>query len=177
MSEEKIIIVDENDEIAGYKSRSEIGQEDIYRVSGLWIENSKGDVLLAQRAFTKKNNPGKWGPAVAGTVAKGETYDSNISKEAQEEIGLSGFVFEKGEKVRVHGKHNHFTQWYKLVLDWDIEKFNIKKDEVENLKWFTQEELSEELKNNPDNFLESLGQNLNLLHSKNTHELTINVSM
>lgn len=161
---EKIIIVNENDEIVGYKNRDEVGMKDIYRVSGLWVENSNGDILLAQRAFSKKNNPGKWGPAVAGTVAKGETYDSNIIKEAQEEIGLSGFAFEKGEKVRAYGKHNHFTQWYKLVLDCDVEKFEIAKDEVENLKRFTQKELFKEFKNNPDNFLESLERNLNLLH-------------
>jgi hypothetical protein len=34
-------IVDENDEIISHKHRHEITSEDIYRVSALWIENSK----------------------------------------------------------------------------------------------------------------------------------------
>ncbi len=36
--------------------------------------------MLAQRKFTKNHNPGTWGPAVTGTVAESETYDSNISQ-------------------------------------------------------------------------------------------------
>ena len=36
--------------------------------------------------------PEVWGPAVSGTNEEGETYDSNIIKEAQEEIGLTGYT-------------------------------------------------------------------------------------
>lgn len=86
------VIVNENDEIIGHKLREEVDpKNDIYRVSALWVTNSAGDVLIAQRKLTKKHAPGKWEPAVAGTVEKGETDESNIYKEAQEEIGLSGF--------------------------------------------------------------------------------------
>ena len=85
---EKIIIVDEDDNIIGSKERNSIVSGDIYRVSALLIENSKGEILLAQRALTKKHDPGKWGPPVAGTVEEGETYESNIVKEAEEELGL-----------------------------------------------------------------------------------------
>lgn len=48
------IIVDENDQIIGHKFREEIVQTDIYRVAALWITNSKGDILLARRALSKK---------------------------------------------------------------------------------------------------------------------------
>ena len=74
----KIIIDNENDEIIGYKNINALNQSDIYRTSALWIKNSKGDIFLAQRAFSKKHSPGKWGPAVAGTIEKGETYYTNI---------------------------------------------------------------------------------------------------
>ncbi|MEI7562268.1 MAG: hypothetical protein WCJ39_00675 [bacterium] len=53
-----IPVVNEQDEIIGYKERSEIQKEDIYRVTALWITNNKGEILIAQRAFTKRNNPG-----------------------------------------------------------------------------------------------------------------------
>ena len=72
----KIILVNENDEIIGYKERGTLDKEDIYRVSALWIQNSKGEILLAQRSFNKNNNPRKWGPAVAGTNDEGESYES-----------------------------------------------------------------------------------------------------
>jgi len=84
----EIPIVKNNDEIIKYKKRSEILENDIYRVSSLWITNSSGEVLLAKRAKIKKNHPGVWGPAVSGTVEKDETYYENILKETNEEIGL-----------------------------------------------------------------------------------------
>lgn len=52
-----IPIVNDNDKIIGYKPRDDRNTKDMYRVSALWITNSKGDILLAQRAFTKKHNP------------------------------------------------------------------------------------------------------------------------
>ena len=54
MSKAKIVIVNENDEIIGSKERGTLNQSDIYRVSALWIQNSKGEILLAQRSFNKK---------------------------------------------------------------------------------------------------------------------------
>lgn len=79
----KIQIVDENDKFVSNKERSEVDyKSDIYRVSALWLTNSKGQTLLAKRAMVKDKDPGKWGPAVAGTIDEGETYDENIYKEA-----------------------------------------------------------------------------------------------
>ena len=82
------IIVDSNDEIIGYKPREEITPNDIYRISALWIADENGRLLFAQRASTKKRNPDKWTMAVVGTNGKGETYKSNIIKEAEEELGI-----------------------------------------------------------------------------------------
>jgi isopentenyldiphosphate isomerase len=78
---EKQVIVDESDNVIGAKIRSDILPDDIYRVSCLWLRNPSGEVLLAQRSFDKKNDPGRWGPAVAGTVSENETYEENIRKE------------------------------------------------------------------------------------------------
>ena len=77
-----IVVVDERDEVTGTKDYESVTSNDIYRVSALWIVNLRGEVLLAQRSFNKTKDPGTWGPAVAGTVEKGEDYDTNIVKEA-----------------------------------------------------------------------------------------------
>lgn len=151
MSKTKIIIVDEDDVVIGLKKRENIKPDDIYRVSALWVQNSKGDILLAQRSFDKNNDPGKWGPAVAGTIEEGETYESNIIKEAEEEIGLKGCRFEKSFKKKNFGKHRHFTQWFFAVVDKKIEDFTVQKEEVENIKWFAKDELMQELDSAPGN--------------------------
>jgi isopentenyldiphosphate isomerase len=114
-------VVDGNDEYIGDKERSELDfQKDIYRVAALWLTNSANEVLIAQRKFSKDRDPGLWGPAVAGTVEPGETYETNIYKEAEEEIGLSGLVFTLGPKLRVKTPRNYFCQWYKDKLVQEV---------------------------------------------------------
>jgi isopentenyl-diphosphate Delta-isomerase len=161
--EEQIIIVDEKDRIIGYKSRESINDNDIYRVSALWLTNSKGDILLARRAYSKAHNPGQWGPAAAGTVEKAETYRSNIIKETFEEIGLKIKNPKKGPKIRVQVIHDHFTQWYTFSVDKEITEFSTDKSEVAEIKWFKPAELKKELKNNPSEYLENMKKYLVLL--------------
>lgn len=152
----KILIVDEKDNVIGCKDRDVIEQDDIYRVSALWITNSEGDVLLARRALTKSHDPGKWGPAVAGTVEKGESYEDNIRKETEEEIGLRNITPQTGPKERVSGEHNYFVQWHLVKIDKPENEFIIDKNEVEEVEWFSKEELRQEIKANPDKFLENM---------------------
>ena len=134
--------------------------EDIYRVSGLWIENSKGEVLLARRALSKSHDPNRWGPAVAGTLEEGETYDSNILKEAEEEIGFKNVKFEKGPKSKIMlvGRLRYFLQWYMVKIDQPLSEFKIKKSEVAEVKWFSKDEIKKKLKENPSDFIYSIDQ-------------------
>jgi 8-oxo-dGTP diphosphatase len=150
-----IPIVNENDEIIGYKERSGEILEGVYRVSALWIINSKDEILLARRALSKSNNPGKWGPAVAGTVEKGETYESNIIKEAEEELGLKDIKIRKWKKIRVKGRYNFFCQYFISKIDKDAKDFDFDKREVMDVKWFTKKEILDIVKNHPEQLTES----------------------
>jgi isopentenyldiphosphate isomerase len=154
----RIIVVDENDTIIGDIGRDELyGKEDttIYRVTALWLTNSRGDILLAQRSHSKKHDPGIWGPAVAGTVEAGETYDKNIAHEIEEELGLKGLPLTIGPKQRVSGSpYNYFVQWYLATLDKPAEAFVIQKEEVEQVRWFTRKELIQDLHRQPERYFE-----------------------
>ena len=156
----KVSVVNEQDELIGYKERQGLSLEEIYRVSALWVTNSLGQVLLAKRALTKSHHPGKWGPAVAGTVEEGETYAENIVKEMEEELGIKNVKVKLGPKLRVKADYNHFTQWFTLVLDDYI--FVIDEKEVAEIKWWGLDELKQEIKENPDKFLKSIHPCLDL---------------
>lgn len=156
MNTEQVVIVNEKDEVIGYKNREDTDKNDIFRVTGLWIENSQGEILLAQRVFSEKNDPGKWGPAVSGTVEKGETYDSNILKEAKEEIGLVNCELQKGEKRRVNGDNKFFVQWFFAKVDKNAEDFKLDKREVEEIRWFSKEELEIMIKKTPEKLVKGL---------------------
>lgn len=152
----EIIVVDENDNVIGSGIRgNNFDYSQFYRVSALWITNSKGEILLAQRALNKKHHPGKWGPAVAGTNDIGESYESNIIKEAQEEIGLTNIKPKKYLKKKIIGQYNHFTQWFTLVVENKIEEFTIQQEEVAQIKWFSSKELLKQIEEHPELFLDS----------------------
>ncbi|MBU1038630.1 NUDIX domain-containing protein [Patescibacteria group bacterium] len=150
----KIPIVNEKDEIIDYKDRTTITSKDIYRVAGLWVTNNQGDILLARRAFTKTHDPGKWGPAVAGTVEVDETYKSNIIKEAEEELGLKNLDLIPGPKYLSRGeKWTHFTQVFFAVIDTELDNIKIDETEVAEVRWFNKSVLGVELSTRPQDFL------------------------
>lgn len=156
----KIPIVDENDNIIEHRERDNTDLNAIYRVSSLWVTDADGKILLARRAFNKIQHPGKWGPAVAGTVEEGETYEQNIIKEAEEEIGLKDIKPVFGIKKRRKGKYNYFNQKFLLTLPAGFNDFKVAKDEVAEIKWFSKEELKKELKENPDEFLKGIHERM-----------------
>lgn len=160
----KITIVDANNSIIGAKERGTLKYNDVYRVSALWLTNSKHEVLLAQRKWTKKNNPGKWGPAVAGTIDEGESYEQNIIKETEEEIGLTGVDFKTGPKLFVDdGEHKFFGQWFTATVDREASDFEIQEEEVEAVRWISLAGLKSELMDNPTEYIGSIPMILNLL--------------
>ena len=151
----KIIIVDKKDRPIGIKDRNDVDYEkDIYRVSALWITNSRGEILLARRAFTKKQNPGRWGPAVAGTLEDGETYDGNIIKETEEELGLKNINPERAAKKLISGKYRFFVQWFHLKTDKIAADFKYDKKEVAEIRWFTKKEIINIVNKKPNDIIE-----------------------
>lgn len=163
-----IIIVNENDEVIGIKPRDQKKPEDIGRVSALVVFNTRGETLIAQRAFSKKTDPGQWGPAVAGTVEEGETYISNIIKEAEEEIGLR--ITESDLKVLSHSHtkrdYGYFSTVFSVTVDRDISEFKIQREEVEAIRWIGKDELALWMESKPLDFIPSFTKYLNYFDMK-----------
>ncbi len=151
----RIPIVNEQDEIIKNIDSKDRKPGEITRVTGIWVGNEKGEVLLAQRAFNKKRDPGLWGPAAAGSVEEGETYESNAIKELEEEIGLKNVKLIKGPKSRRSTSHEYFAQMFIAFVKSDY-SFIKQDEEVEALKWFSKEELFKLLKEKPEIFLPSI---------------------
>ena len=159
------ITVDNRDIVIGQKHWREMSHDNIYRVSALWLTDTKtGDILLAQRKWTKKNDPGKWGPAVSGTIEVGETYESNIVKEIEEEIGLTNLKLHKGPKTYTDdGEHRFFCQWFIATVHKDEVTIVIQEDEVEAVDWISKSNLLNDLAKNSDKYTPSTTENLQAL--------------
>jgi isopentenyl-diphosphate delta-isomerase len=170
----KQIIVDENDNVIGTKERDQIGPEDIYRITALWLTNSKGEVLIARRALSKLHDPGMWAVAVAGTVDEGETYDQNMVKEAEEELGIKGVKLKPLYKdfvvsIRGDNQHKYFKKVYWLDKDYSLKDLKFDPREVMAIKWIFFDDLIKDVKVHPENYVPSFGKSLQkyMLISKN----------
>ena len=153
MQDEIVPVVDEQDNIIGYKKRKLLTEKDIHRSGALWIENSKGQLFIAQRADSKKSFPGCWGSGASGVVSKGEEYDAAILREAEEEIGLKGIKPMLLGKLRIkEGKINFFAQYFILKSDLDERDLVLNKREVKAVKWIYKNELKKEVEDHPERF-------------------------
>ena len=86
---ERFLVVDENDEIQGYASRSEVHGNNLrHRAVHILIFNQVGDVYLQQRSRWKDRHPLKWDSSAAGHVTAGEDYDETARRELREELGV-----------------------------------------------------------------------------------------
>jgi isopentenyldiphosphate isomerase/mRNA-degrading endonuclease RelE of RelBE toxin-antitoxin system len=153
---EKIIIVNKIDEIVGQKEKYRLSKEDTFRTSCLVIKNNNNEILLAKRALSKKDKPGKWGFSVAGTNQANEDYVDCILRETEEELGIliADFELQLIEKIFIKEKSYQMFSCIYLVTVEDSEKFNINKQEVEKIEWYSKQKLEKELKENKDEYLD-----------------------
>ena len=164
----RVILVNEHDDVVAVKELKDRFEGEFIRASALWLTNSKGEILMAKRAPKKKNDPNVWGPAVAGTVEEGETYESNIFKETVEEIGLTldPTKLETGPKMFQHGSHKYWCQWYFYSVDMEITDFIPEPLEVSELRWVTKEDLLAAVADIPRTLITASSQFLPVLLSR-----------
>lgn len=153
----QIPVVNINDAIIAYKERDAINFDvDIFRTASLWITNSKGEVLLAQRKHNKRVDPGKWAEAVGGTVEGDDSYEETVLREAEEELGLKNISVTLGPKQLITTPGRYFVQWFTIRVDQDISAFTIQEDEVEQVAWISQEQLLYELQAKPNKYIPAM---------------------
>lgn len=92
--QEKFPIVDEQGNIIGAATRGEChnGSKLLHPVVHLHVFNSKGELFLQKRPAWKDIQPDKWDTSVGGHVDLGESVESALKREVQEELGFSEFV-------------------------------------------------------------------------------------
>ncbi|MDR2955055.1 MAG: NUDIX domain-containing protein [Prevotella sp.] len=148
MQEEIFPIVNEEGIIIGNAPRSVChnGSKLLHPVIHLHLFNSKGELFLQKRSYTKDIQPGKWDTAVAGHIDLDETPLEAVNREALEELGISGFNI-------------HFI--LKYIIETDREKelsycyhaiyngtFILNKEELDDGRFWTIEEIHSNLDKN-----------------------------
>src|SRR3989338_5717465 len=87
--EELVDIVDENNQVIGKSSRSEVHKKgNIHRALSVLILNSKGQILLQKRSKNKSVHPMSWDISTSEHVLAGESYEDAGVRSVIEELGV-----------------------------------------------------------------------------------------
>ncbi len=151
---ERLILVDEQDNILGYKSKAEChnGEGILHRAFSIFIFNDKGEMLLQKRAAGKRLWPLIWSNSCCSHPREGESYEYSTARRLKEELGLeSGLDFLY--KFKYHATWKNEGSEFELCsvyigISNDAPKVN--KTEVDEWKFVAREELNKELVNNAE---------------------------
>jgi len=155
MSDEMIILVDEKDNEIGTGEKIKTHQEGkLHRAFSIFIFNSRNELLLQKRASSKYHSGGLWANTCCSHPNPGETTLDAAHRRLKEEMGFDTPLKEI------------FTFTYKIKFDDDmteyeydhvfIGEFNGKpdpdKNEVEEWKLISLEDLKKDVDNNAGNY-------------------------
>lgn len=104
------------------------------------IFNSQGKMLIQQRQPFKKGWSGMWDVSLGGSGTAGENSAEAAHRETLEEIGLDISFKELRPVLTVHFDHG-FDDIYTVNKDVDISALKLQYEEVQAVKWATEEEI------------------------------------
>lgn len=155
MEREMVILVDQNDQQVGLMEKMEAHEKAVlHRAFSIFIFNSKGEMLLQQRAFHKYHSPGLWTNACCSHPREGETLEQSTARRLEEEMGMQcqitkafDFVYKAdvGQGLTEHELDHVF-------LGETDQQPSINPDEVASWKYMKLEDLHQDMKSNPENY-------------------------
>ncbi len=176
--EELLILVDNNDQQVGKLEKLLVHQQGVlHRAFSVFIFNTKGELLLQQRADGKYHSPGLWSNTCCSHPKPGEELKDAVKRRLKEEMGLHSsteFIFNFIYKASFENgltEHEFDHVFFGIddaipvpdtteVKDWRyIHLKDLKEDLEKNPLQYTVwlkicfEKVIEYLENNSDNFL------------------------
>jgi len=155
MSEEFVILVDENDNPIGSdeKVKCHLPNGKLHRAFTALLFDNDGRLVLTRRAKEKMLWPNDWDGTFASHPRESETYVSSGERRMPEELGIEGtldylYKFEYHVPYKDIGSENEICGTLIGVIDKSTELKEIE-GEIDEIKWISAKELLLELKANP----------------------------
>jgi isopentenyl-diphosphate delta-isomerase len=157
MEEEKVILVDENDNQIGLMPKMEAHEKAVlHRAFSVFIFNDKNELMLQQRAMQKYHSPGLWTNTCCSHQRNGETNIEAGKRRLQEEMGFVTELKETTSFVYKAPFDNGLTEheYDHVMIGYFNEEPLINADEVADWKWMALEEVKIDIALNPDEYTE-----------------------
>ncbi len=155
--EEKVILVNENDEQIGLMPKLEAHQKAVlHRAFSVFIINSKNELMLQQRAHHKYHSPGLWTNTCCSHQREGETNVEAGIRRLQEEMGFTTSLKDSVSFIYKAPFDNGLTEHeYDHVLLGEYEEDPvINSEEVVDWKWMTIEAVKHDMLVHPELYTE-----------------------
>jgi len=158
MSEEFVILVDENDNPIGKeeKVKCHLPNGKLHRAFTALLFDNDGRLVLTRRAKKKMLWPNDWDGTFASHPRELETYVSSGERRMPEELGIKNTLdylhkFEYHVSYKDIGSENEICGTLIGVIDKFTELKEIE-GEIDEIKWISAKELLLELKANPQTY-------------------------
>lgn len=155
--EEFVVLVNPEDKVLGLMEKQQAHINGLlHRAFSVFLFNSNGEMLLQKRASGKYHSPLKWTNAVCSHPRNEETYLEGAKRRVKEELGID---VELSEKFNFIYKADVGNGLWEHELDYVFTgtfegEFYLNKEEVEEVRYISLENLNKEISENPDNFTE-----------------------
>jgi mevalonate kinase len=142
--EELFIVVDDNDNILGYRTRYDCHHDKslIHRAVGVGVFNDRGQILLQKRSMTKDLDAGLYGLSSAGHLTLGDTYESAARRELEEELGIDSPLEYVGKYLYEDNEETEMDVIYRTIHNGPF-KFN--KKEIDSVAFVDPKMLSRKM--------------------------------
>ena len=155
MTEEKVILVNENDEQIGTMPKMEAHEKAVlHRAFSVFIFNDNHELMLQQRAKHKYHSPLLWTNTCCSHQRVGETNIEAGKRRLQEEMGFSVDLKETTSFIYKAPFDNGLTEHefdHVMVGYYNGEPI-INPEEVESWKWMTLDAIKVDMTLHPQNY-------------------------
>ncbi|PWG05125.1 isopentenyl-diphosphate Delta-isomerase [Polaribacter aquimarinus] len=155
--EEQVVLVDEKDNAIGLMPKMEAHEKAVlHRAFSVFIFNSKGELMLQQRAAHKYHSPLLWTNTCCSHQRDGECNIEAGKRRLQEEMGFVTEIKEVFSFIYKAPFDNGLTEHEldHVMVGYYDEKPEINKDEVQDYKWMTLADVKSDIKKNPQRYTE-----------------------
>lgn len=152
---EKVILVNEQDEVLGVMEKMEAHEKALlHRAFSVFIFNDKHELLLQQRAFSKYHSGGLWTNTCCSHPRPGESTEAAAIRRLKEEMGFTAnlekaFSFTYKAHFENGLTEHEFDHVFTGIFNGDI---HINAEEVASYAYRSLEETASLLKHEPATF-------------------------
>lgn len=154
---EQVILVDENDRQIGLmeKQAAHVNPH-LHRAFSIFIFNSKGELLMQQRALSKYHSPGLWTNTCCSHPRDGETLTEATSRRLMEEMGMTCEMHEVYTFIYMAPVGQGLTEheFDHVWIGRSDETPQINREEVESWKYVSLSDLKVDIQLHPELYTE-----------------------